>query len=128
MSGRPLRLLATTLWLPCLAACVTWQNVPLTNGEFPRNTIRVGDELRAETRSGEEVSFDVAGVEGTTITGEQGERVQAGDLASLEIGRVSKKTMYITLGVVGGVLGTAWLLDELDDCSYSDGDVFCADP
>jgi hypothetical protein len=37
-------------------------------------------------------------------------------LTSLEVGRMSKKTMYISLGVVGGVLGTAWLLDELDDC------------
>jgi hypothetical protein len=127
MTCRPLPLLVALLSLAPVAGCVTWQKVPLTNGEFPRNTIRVGDELRAETRSGEEVSLDVAGVEGTTITGEQGERIQAGDLASLEVGRVSKKTMIITLSVVGGILGTAWLVDELDDCSYSDGDVFCAE-
>jgi hypothetical protein len=119
--------LATLLALAPLAACVSWQKVPLVNGEFPRNTIRVGDELRAETRSGEEVSFDVAGVEGTTITGEGGESVQAADLTSLEIGRMSKKTMIITLSVVGGILGTAWLADELDDCSFSDGDYFCAE-
>lgn len=37
-------------------------------------------------------------------------------------------TMYVTLSVVGGILGTALVVDELDDCRYSDGDVFCADP
>jgi hypothetical protein len=116
MSGRPWFALLTALLFAPLAGCLTWTQVPLRDGAFPRNTIRVGDELRAETRSGEDVAFDVAGVEGTTITGEGGESIQAGDLTSLEIGRVSKKTMYITLGVVGGILGTVWLLDELEDC------------
>jgi hypothetical protein len=62
------------------------------------------------------VSFEVANVEDGTITGDDGRRLQASELSSLRVGRVSKKTMYISLGIVGGILGTAWLLDELDDC------------
>jgi hypothetical protein len=116
MTRRPLLLLTVLLSLTPLAGCLTYIQVPLRDGAFPRNTIRVGDELRAQTGSGEEVSFEVAGVEGSTITGDGGQRIQASDLTSLEVGRMSKKTMYISLGVVGGVLGTAWLLDELDDC------------
>jgi hypothetical protein len=100
-----------------LVGCVTFNPVPLRDGAFPRNTVRVGDELRAQTTSGEAVSFEVTNVEdGGTITGDDGRRLQASELTSLEVGRMSKKTMYISLGVVGGVLGTAWLLDELDDC------------
>ena len=116
MAGRPLLLLTTLLSLACLAGCVTYTQVPLRDGEFPRNTIRVGDELRAQTTSGEEVSFEVTNVEDGTITGDDGRRLQAGELSSLRVGRVSKRTMYISLGVVGGILGTAWLLDELEDC------------
>jgi hypothetical protein len=106
----------TLLLLAPLAGCLTYIQVPVRDGAFPRNTIRVGDEVRAQARSGEELSFEVTNFDGTTITGGEGQRVEAGDLASLEVGRMSKKTMYISLGVVGGVLGTAWLLDELDDC------------
>jgi len=116
MTRRPLLLVATLLLLASLAGCLTYRQVPLVDGAFPRNTIRVGDEVRAQASSGEELSFEVANFDGTTITGDEGQRVQARDLTSLEVGRVSKKTMYISLGVVGGVLGTAWLLDELDDC------------
>jgi hypothetical protein len=116
MTHRPLLLVTTLLLLAPLAGCVTYRQVSLVDGAFPRNTIRVGDEVRAQTRSGEDLSFEVANFDGTTIMGDEGQRIQAGDLTSLEVGRMSKKTMYITLGVVGGVLGTAWLLDELDDC------------
>jgi hypothetical protein len=117
MTGRPLLLLTTLLSLTHLAGCVSYIQVPLRDGALPRNTVRVGDELRAQTTSGEEVSFEVTNVQDDgTITGDDGQRVQAGDLTSLEVGRVSKRTMFISLGVVGGVLGTAWLLDELDDC------------
>ena len=116
MIRRPLLLVTTLLLLAPLAGCLTYRPVPLVDGAFPRNIIRVGDEVRAQARSGEELSFGVTDFDGTTITGDDGQRVQAGDLTSLEVGRVSKKTMYISLGVVGGVLGTAWLLDELDDC------------
>ena len=126
MTARPLLLSTVLLLLAPLTGCLTYIQVPLRDGAFPRNTIRVGDELRAQTGSGEEVSFEVAGVEGSTITGDGGQRIQASDLTSLEVGRMSKKTMYISLAVVGGVLGTAWLLDELDDCDSND--YFCADP
>ena len=116
MTRRPLLLVTTLLLLAPLAGCLTYRQVPLVDGAFPRNTIRVGDDVRAIARSGEKVAFDVTDFDGTTITGDEGQRIQAGDLTSLEIGRMSKKTMFISLGVVGGVLGTAWLLDELDDC------------
>jgi hypothetical protein len=127
MTARRLVLSTTLLSLVCLAGCVTWQTVPLRDGALPRNTVRVGDEVRAQTRSGGEVSFEVTNVQDDgTITGDDGQRVQASDLSSLEVGRMSKRTVYISLGVVGGILGTAWLLDELDDCDIND--YFCADP
>lgn len=114
--GSKTRTLLSATALLALAGCVTFNPVPLRDGAFPRNTIRVGDELRAQTTSGEDVSFEVTNVEDGTITGDDGRRLQASELTSLEVGRMSKKTMYISLGVVGGVLGTVWLLDELDDC------------
>ncbi len=117
MTGRPALLMTTLLSLACLAGCVTYTAVPLRDGAFPRNTIRVGDEVRAQTGSGVQLSFEVTNVQDDgTLTGDDGQRVQASDLTSLEIGRMNKRVTYITLGVVGGVLSTAWLLDELDDC------------
>ena len=111
-----------------LVGCVSWNAVPLREGAFARGAVQVGEDVRGETRNGEEVAFTVTGVEEGSLTGDQGERVPAGDLQSLEVRRMDKVKTIILFSVLGGVVATAYVLDVLDDCSYSDGEYFCVDP
>jgi len=99
-----------------MTGCVSWNAVPLREGAFARGAVQVGEEVRGATRSGEEIAFTVTGVEEGSLTGDDGERVPSGDLTSLEVRRMDKVKTIIAVSVIGGVLGTAWVLDELDDC------------
>jgi hypothetical protein len=60
----------------------------------------------------------VAGVEDGTLSGPAGEHVAAGDLASLEVKRLNRRATIIAVSVVGGVLGTALVIDALEDDGY----------
>lgn len=111
-----------------VAGCVSYRPVPLREGAFERGAVRVGEDVRGETRTGEELAFRVTAVEEGALTGDEGEHVPAGELQSLEVRRMNKTKTIVFLSVLGGVVGTALILDELDDCSYNDGDVFCGNP
>ena len=109
-----------------MSACVSTTAVPLRDGAFPRGAIQVGEDVRVTTRAGESLSFTVAGVEDGALTGSAGERVAAGDLASLEVKRFNKRATIIAASVIGGVLATALVSDSLDDdycTSFSDCDL-----
>ena len=99
-----------------VTGCVSWNSVPLREGAFARGAVQVGEEVRGETRGGQEVAFTVTGVDQGSLTGDDGERVPSGELTSLEVRRTDKVKTIIVFSVIGGVLGTAWVLDELDDC------------
>lgn len=45
-----------------LAGCMSYQPVALRAGAFPLGAVRAGDDVRAETRSGEPLAFVVANV------------------------------------------------------------------
>jgi hypothetical protein len=108
-----------------LAACVSTTAVPVRDGAFPRGAVQVGEDVRLTTRDGRSLAFEVAGVEDGTLTGPAGERVAAGDLASLEVKRLNRRATIIAASVIGGVLGTALILDEVEDdycVSFNDCD------
>jgi hypothetical protein len=98
-----------------LTGCVSFNRVPLTDGAFPRGAVQVGDEVRIETEAGESLSFEVASIDGNTLRGPAGEEIAGGDLRSLRVGHVDKRKTIVTLSVLGGVVGTALLLDALDE-------------
>ena len=94
----------------CCSRLWRWRGVWLTNpctlrdGTFPLGAVRAGDDVRAETRSGEALAFEVASVEGgSTMTTDAGQRVEAGDLTSLQIVRRDKHKTHVALRVLGGV-------------------------
>jgi hypothetical protein len=109
------------------AGCVSYTPVPLRDGAFPRGSIQVGDEVRAETRSGESLAFEVAGVDGSRLTGDAGERLESDDLASLEVKRFNKRATIITASVVGGIIGTAIIIDAVEDTLDCSIDFFSDD-
>lgn len=97
------------------SACVSQTPVPLRDGTFPRGAVQVGEDVRLTTRSGESLAFKVAGVEDGVLTGAGGERVEAGDLASLEVRRVNRRNTIIAASVIGGIVGTALIYDAVED-------------
>ena len=110
-----------------LAGCVSQTAVPVRDGAFPRGAVQVGEDVRVTTRSGATLAFEVAGVEDGTLTGAAGERVEAGDFASLEVRRFNRRNTIIAASVIGGVVGTALFLGLLEDddeygTSFSDCD------
>jgi hypothetical protein len=98
-----------------LPGCVSYNPVPLRDGAFPRGAVQVGDEVRIETEAGESLSFEVATVDGNRLRGASGEEIAGDDLRSLRVGHVDKRKTIVTLSVLGGVVGTALLLDAIDD-------------
>ncbi len=129
MLGR-LRKTALLLALAVLAGCVAYQPVTLHDGAFPLGAVRVGDDVRAATRSGEALAFEVANVEsGSAMTTDAGERVEAGDLTSLRVVRRDKQKTHLALGVLGGVAVAAFLISTAEAtvvCVEYDTD-FCGD-
>ena len=98
-----------------LAGCTSYYPVPLRDGAFPATAVHVGERVQVVTRGGQSSSFEVAGVDGGVLAGTSGERIAAGDMQSLQVQRLSKKNTFITLGVIGGIVGTALLLEAVDD-------------
>lgn len=99
--------------------CTSYYPVPLRDGVFPATAVQVGERVQVVTRGGESSSFQVAGVDGGSLTGTSGERIAAGDVQSLQVQRLNRKNTFITLGVIGGIVGTALLLDvaeDVEDC------------
>jgi hypothetical protein len=101
-----------------LLACVSTTGVPLRDGAFPRGAVQVGEDVRVTTRAGAALAFEVAGVDDGVLTGVAGERVEAGDLASLEVKRFNKRATIIAASVIGGVIGTALVIEEAHDDGY----------
>jgi hypothetical protein len=102
-----------------LAGCTSYYPVPLRDGAFPTTAVQVGERVQLVTRGGESSSFEVASVDGGVLVGAAGERIAAGDLQSLQVQGLNKKKTFVTLGVIGGIIGTALILDEaeeLEDC------------
>jgi hypothetical protein len=112
---RPLRLSSLFMTAAALAACVSQTPVPLRDGAFPRGAVQVGERVRVTTRSGENLSFEVASVEDGALTGRAGERVEAGDYASLEVTRQDRRGTIIAVSVIGGIIGTALIYDAVED-------------
>jgi hypothetical protein len=108
------------------AGCVSYRPVALREGQFARGAVQVGEDVRVETRTGEELAFKVTAVENGALSGDEGERVVPGDFRSLEVRRMDRVKTIVLVSVLGGVLGTAYIVDELDDCD--EYDYFCADP
>lgn len=104
--------------------------MPLREGAFPLGSVRVGDDVRAATRSGRALSFEVTGVEGgSTLIGDSGERVAAGDLESLEVVRRDKHKTHVALAVLGGVVAAGLILGNAEAtalCAEYNADV-CGD-
>ena len=114
MLGR-LHKVALLLALAVLAGCVAYQPVALRDGTFPLGAVRAGDNVRAETRSGEALAFEVVSVEsGSTMTTDEGRRVEAGDLTSLRIVRRDKHKTHLALGVIGSVAVAALLISTAE--------------
>ena len=113
-----------------LTGCTSYFPVPLRDGAFPPTAVQVGERVQVETRRGESSSFEVASVEGGVLVGTNGERIAAGDLQSLQVQGLNKKKTFITLGVIGGIIGTALILDEaeeIEDCLEFDDFDDCVD-
>jgi hypothetical protein len=113
-----------------LVGCASHQPVPMRDGAFPLGSVRAGDDVRATTRSGQALSFEVASVEGgSTLIGDAGERVAAGDLESLEVVRRDKHKTHVALAVLGGVVAAGLILGNADAtavCAEYNADV-CGD-
>lgn len=127
MCHRPLRVVVIAACAAASAACVSQTSVPLRDGAFPRGAVQVGEDVRLTTRSGESLAFKVAGVDGGALTGEGGERVEPGDLASLEVRRLNRRGTIIAASVIGGIVGTALIYDAIEDdldCFELDGDCY----
>ena len=116
---------ALTLLAAALACgCVSYKPVPLTNGVLPRGAVLVGDDVRVVKRDGEAQRFRVAGVENGVLTTSDGETINPADLTVLERKTTDKKATIITLSVIGSVILTGLVLEEIDDC---EDDPFCDD-
>jgi hypothetical protein len=127
MFHRPL-LVAVIAACVAASACVSQTPVPLRDGAFPRGAVQVGEDVRVTTRSGESLAFKVTGVEDGTLTGAGGERVEPGELASLEVRRVNRRATIIAAGVIGGIVGTALIYDAVeDDLDCLEFDLECND-
>ena len=73
------------------------------------------------------MEFEVIGVDDGALTGEGGERVEPGDLASLEVRRFSRRATIIAASVIGGIVGTALIHDAIEDdldCFELDNDCY----
>jgi hypothetical protein len=116
MVQRALWVVVIVAWAAvAVAACVSQTPVPLRDGAFPRGAVQVGEDVRLTTRSGEALGFKVTGVEDGALTGAGGERVEAGELASLEVRRVNRRSTIILASVLGGIVGTALIYDAVED-------------
>jgi hypothetical protein len=104
------------------SGCVSYKPVPLTNGTFPRGSVLVGDDVRVAMRDGELQRFRVAGVENGVLTTSDGQTINPTDVTVLERKTTDKKATIITLSIIGGVILTTLVADELDDC---EDDPYC---
>ena len=115
---RARRLAQRASWVLVFAAltgCASYQPVPLRDGGFPLGAVRAGDDVRAAMRSGETLAFQVVSVEGgSSMTSASGIRVEAADLASLQIARRDNYKTQMALSVIGGVLAAALLIQNAD--------------
>ena len=94
---------------------MAYQPVRCATGHFRSVPCELGDDVRAETRSGEALAFEVASVEGgSTMTSDAGQRVEAGDLTSLRIVRRDKHKTHVALGVLGSVAVAALLISTAE--------------
>jgi hypothetical protein len=100
-----------------LAGCQSYYPVPLRDGVFPPTAVRAGERVRVETRGGESSAFEVASADDRALVGAAGQRVAQGDLQALQVERLNKRKTFITLGVIGGIIGTALILDEAEEIS-----------
>ena len=107
-----------------VGGCISYKPVPLTNGTFPRGSVLVGDDVRVAMRDGETQRFRVAGVENGVLTTSDGQTINPADVTVLERKTTDKKATIITLSIIGGVIVTTLVLDEIDDC---EDDPFCED-
>jgi len=109
---------AFTLLAAVLASgCVSYKPVPITNGTLPRGAVLIGDDVRVVKRDGEAQRFRVVGVEDGVLTTSDGETIHPADVTVLERKTTDKKATIIALSVIGGVILTGLVIDELDDCS-----------
>jgi hypothetical protein len=98
-----------------LAGCTSYFPVPLRDGAFPPTAVRTGERVRVETRAGESLSFEVASIDDGALLSAAGQRVAAGDLQALRVRRLNKRQTFTTLAIVGGIIGTALILDEAEE-------------
>ena len=102
-----------------LAGCQSFYPVPLRDGVFPPTAVRAGERVQVETRAGESSEFEVASADDGALVGVAGQRVAQGDLQVLQVQRLNKRKTFTTLGIIGGIIGTALILDEaeeIEDC------------
>jgi hypothetical protein len=128
MPHRPPRVVVIAACAAATAACVSQTPVPLRDGAFPRGAVQVGEEVRVTTRGGQSLAFEVTGVEDGTLTGAGGERIEPGEVASLEVRRFNRRGTIIAAGVIGGIVGTALIYDAVeDDLDCLEFDLECDD-
>lgn len=113
------RLLVVVVGVGALVGCQSYFPVPLREGVFPPAAVRAGERVQVETRGGESAEFEVASADAGALVGAGGQRIAQGDLQSLQVQRLNKRKTFTTLGIIGGIIGTALVLDEakeIEDC------------
>lgn len=98
-----------------LAACQSYYPVPVRDGAFPPTAVRAGERVQVETRGGESSEFAVATADSAALVGSGGQRVAQGDVQALQVQRLNKRKTFTTLGIIGGIIGTALILDEVEE-------------
>jgi hypothetical protein len=100
-----------------MMGCQSFYPVPVRDGVFPPTAVRVGERVRVETRGGETSTFEVASIDAGALVAASGQRIAPGDVQTLQVQRLNKRKTFTTLGVIGGIIGTALILDEAEEIS-----------
>ncbi len=101
-----------------LSGCTSLNRVPLTSSGRPTAplAVKVGDQVRAFTRSGEKIEFQVTAIDPDAVGG-KGLRVLNRDITRLEVKRPDKgRTFTLTASLVGGaatIAGIIWIIHNI---------------
>lgn len=81
----------------------TFREVPLIDDGAGISGLRINDTVRIHTHSGETLQFELVSIEHDVLAGAD-QRIQMQDIANVEVERLNKRGLFITLGSIAAAL------------------------